>query len=154
MLNPLNVKHPHAALAGYPVVVAITVEWGDQDSFAHVNNTVYLKWCETARVEYLVRIGMWEMIKSKGQGPILASLTCDYRQPVVFPDTIQVGARVTMIGKSSFRMEHALVSMAQDVKVAESDSTLVFIEYEKGKSLPLAEHLRRAIEQLEGRPLT
>jgi acyl-CoA thioester hydrolase len=153
-MHLLTVKHPHEALREFPVVVAITVEWGDQDSFAHVNNTVYLKWCETARVAYLERIGMWGMIKSEGKGPILASATCDYRQPVLFPDTVQVGARVAKIGKSSFRMEHSLVSVAQGVVVAESHTTLVFIEYEKGKSLPLPQHLREAMEHLEGRPLT
>ena len=147
------VEHPHEALSGYPIVVAITVEWGDQDAFGHVNNTVYLKWCETARVVYLDRIGMWGMIKSEGRGPILASVACDYRQPVLFPDTVHVGARIARIGKSSFRMEHCVVSVAQNVVVAESHTTLVFIEYDRGRSLPLPQTLREAMERLEGRPL-
>ncbi|MFB3779112.1 MAG: acyl-CoA thioesterase [Bryobacteraceae bacterium] len=148
------VEHPHEALRQFPVVVSLSVEWGDQDSFAHVNNTVYLKWCETARVVYLERVGMWPMIKNDGMGPILASISCDYRQPVVFPDTVQVGARVSKIGRSSFRMEHAVVSVAQNVVVAESHSTLVFIEYKHGKSLPLPKDIRLAMERLEGRPLS
>ena len=142
--------HPHEALRGFPVVIALVVEWGDQDSFEHVNNTVYLKWCETARVVYLEKIGMWKMIKEDGMGPILASISCDYRQPVTFPDTVQVGARVAKIGRSSFRMEHAVVSVAQNAVVAESHTTLVFIEYAHGKSLPLPPNLRQAMEQLEG----
>jgi acyl-CoA thioester hydrolase len=151
--NQIIVEHPHEALREFPVVISLSVEWGDQDSFAHVNNTVYLKWCETARVVYLGKTGMWDMIKNDGVGPILASIRCDYRQPVTFPDTVQVGARVSKIGKSSFRMEHLIVSVAQNAVVAESDSTLVFIEYERGKSLPLPPHLRQAMEQLEGRAL-
>jgi len=145
---------PGELLRQYPVVVSLEVEWGDQDSFGHVNNTVYLKWCETARVVYLEKVGMWPLIKKEGRGPILASVACDYRQPVVFPDTVQVGARVSKIGRSSFRMEHAVVSVSQGAVVAESHTTLVFIEYEKGKSLPLPPEIRRVIEQLEGRPLT
>jgi acyl-CoA thioester hydrolase len=148
------VEHPHEALRGFPVAISLSVEWGDQDSFAHVNNTVYLKWCETARVVYLGQIGMWQMIKNDGVGPILASISCDYRQPVVFPDTVQVGARVSKIGKSSFRMEHAIVSLAQSAVVAESHTTLVFIEYKRGKSLPLPKDIRLAMERLEGRPLS
>ena len=58
------------------------------------------------------------------------------------------------IGRSSSRMEHAVVSVSQNAVVAESHSTLVFIEYEMGKSLPLPAEIRRAMEQLEGRPLT
>ena len=152
--NSLIVEHPHQALRQFPIVISLSVEWGDQDSFAHVNNTVYLKWCETARVVYLGKIGMWQLIKNDGVGPILASINCDYRQPVVFPDTVQVGARVSKIGKSSFRMEHAVVSLAQDAVVAESHTTLVFIEYSRGKSLPLPKDIRLAMERLEGRPLS
>ncbi len=149
-----SVKRPHEALRGFPVVIALSVEWGDQDAFGHVNNTVYLKWCETARVVYLERIGMWPMIKNEGVGPILASISCDYRQPVTFPDSVQVGARVSKIGKSSFRMEHAIVSVVQDALVAEAHSTLVFIEYAGLKSLPLPGDLRQTMEQLEGRALS
>ncbi len=152
--DPLIVEHPHQALREFPVVISLSVEWGDQDAFAHVNNTVYFKWCETARVVYLGRIGMWQMIRNEGRGPILASISCDYRQPVVFPDTVHVGARVTKIGKSSFRMDHAVFSMAQNAVVAESQSTVVFIEYANNKPLPVTAELRRAMEQLEGRPLT
>ena len=149
----MNLEHPHEALRAYPVVVSLTVEWGDQDSFAHVNNTVYFKWCETARVVYLGRIGMWEIIRTEGRGPIVASVGCDYRRPVTFPDTVQVGARVTKIGNSSFRMEHRVVSVSQNAVVAEADSTLVFIEYENNQSLPLPDRFREAMEQMEGRAL-
>ena len=152
--HALTVEHPHAALREYPVVISLAVEWGDQDSFAHVNNTVYLKWCETARVVYLAQTGMWQMIKTEGRGPILASVSCDYRSPVTFPDTVQVGARVTKIGNSSFRMEHAIVSVAQSTVVAESDSTLVFVEYDGVKPLPLPDTVRQAMEKLEGRSLS
>ena len=145
---------PEDLLRQFPVVVSLEVEWGDQDALGHVNNTVYLRWCETARVVYLEKTGMWPLVKNQGQGPIVASLTCDYRRPVVFPDTVQVGARVSKIGRSSFRMEHAVVSVAQNTVVAESHTTLVFYQYEKGKSLPLPPEIRRAMEQLEGRPLT
>jgi acyl-CoA thioester hydrolase len=33
-------------LAGFPVVITVPVQWGDQDAFGHVNNTVYFRWME------------------------------------------------------------------------------------------------------------
>lgn len=150
MLTP----NPHALLSGYPVVVSLAVEWGDQDCFQHVNNTVYLKWCETARVVYLEMAGMWPMIQLEGRGPILAAVRCNYHKPVTFPDSIQVGARVTRIGNSSFRMEHAVVSLSQNAVVADSDTVLVFVEYEQNKPLPVPQSLREAFAAIEGRPLT
>jgi acyl-CoA thioester hydrolase len=128
----------------------LQVLWGDQDSFGHVNNTVFLKWCETGRVLYLERAGMWRMIESQGKGPILVSISCDYRRQVTFPDTVQVGSRVTKIGNSSFRMEHAVVSLAQNAVVAESDSTMVFLEYEHNTPLRVPDDIREAFDRIEG----
>jgi acyl-CoA thioester hydrolase len=152
--NHLIIKHPHELLRDYPVVVALSVEWGDQDILAHVNNTVFLKWCETSRVVYLEKSGLWRFVKEEGRGPIIAALSCNYRRPVTFPDTIHVGSRVTRIGRSSFRMEHALVSLAQDAVVAEVDSTMVFVEYSSGKTHAVPPDVREAMERLEGRTLS
>ena len=143
-------KKVHEALRGFPVVITLTVEWGDQDAFGHVNNAVYFRWCETARVVYLERIGMWRRISADGHGPIVASIGCNFRKQVTFPDTVLVGARVTRIGNSSFRMEHVVVSEAANAVVADSDSTLVFYDYNLGKPFPLPDDLRQAIVALEG----
>jgi acyl-CoA thioester hydrolase len=140
-------------LADYPVVIHMPVEWGDQDPFRHVNNIVYLRWCETARVVYLQRIGMWRMIAEENKGPILAALSCNYRRPVEFPDTVHIGARITRIGNSSFGMEHLIVSETMNEVVADADSTLVFFDYAANQPLPLPDDLRGAIETLEGKEL-
>ena len=135
------------------MVSVVPVEWGDQDSFGHVNNAVYFRWCETARVHYLERIGVPVATPGDGIGPILAAIACNFRQPVTYPDTIYVGARVTRIGNSSFRMEHKLVSRSANVVVADGDSTVVHLDYGRQKALPLPESLRQAIARLEGRPI-
>lgn len=150
----MRLEHPHELLRDYPVVISLAVEWGDQDVFAHVNNTVYLKWCETARVVYLEQVEMWQMIASVGKGPILAALSCNYLHPVTFPDTVQIGARVSKIGNSSFRMEHAVVSLKQNAVVADSSTVLVFLEYKDSRPLPVPDNIREAMAQLEGRPLS
>ena len=141
----------HQELARYPIILTIPVLWGDQDAFGHVNNLVYLRWCETARVEYLRRAAMWPKLPPDGVGPILASIKCDYRRPLNHPDTIQVGARVARIGNSSFRMEHLIVSKELGIPVAIADSTLVLLDYSLGKTVPVPAKARKAIGDLEGR---
>jgi acyl-CoA thioester hydrolase len=141
-------------LAGFPVIVTLPVQWGDQDAFGHVNNVVYIRWCETSRVEYLKRVGLWgpgaSGVASNGIGPILASIGCDYRRPVNHPDHIHIGGRVTKIGNSSFRMEHVIVSEALGVVAAEAHSTVVVLDYKRGKTVPVPDAVRAAIEELEG----
>ncbi len=138
-------------LAGFPVVLSIPVLWGDEDAFGHVNNIMYLRWCETVRVEYLKRIGLWQMKAGEGVGPILASISCDYRRAVNYPDTVRVGGRVTAVGNSSFKMEHLVASERFGFVAAEAASTLVVFDYERKKPVPVPAHDRAAIEELERR---
>jgi len=125
------------------------VFWGDQDAFGHVNNLVYLGWAETARVDYLIKVGLWEMIDTLKIGPILASISCNYRKPVTYPDTVRVGTRVTRLGNSSFGMEHRIVSVTAGAVVAEVDSTLVVIDYRDGRPTPVPQSVRQAIEAFQ-----
>jgi acyl-CoA thioester hydrolase len=140
----------HESLSDFPLVISIPVQWGDQDAFGHVNNTVYLRWCESVRIEYLRRIGLWG-IAADGLGPILASISCDYRRPLTYPDTVHVGVRVERIGTSSFRMDHVVVSEAQKVVAADVRSTVVVVDYKRNKAVPVPEPVRAAIEKIEGR---
>ena len=144
-------KHQHEALAGFPVVTTFPVLWGDQDPFGHVNNLAYLRWSETARVEYLIRIGFWPPLPPAGVGPILASISCDYKRQLTYPDTTYTGARVTRIGNRSFQLQHRVVSKALDAVVAEVESTIVVLDYTSNKAVPIPEYCRKAIEELEAK---
>ena len=129
----------------------LSILWGDEDAFNHVNNVAYLRWCETARVEYLRRIGLFPQLPPLGIGPIIASQTCHYRRPLNYPDTVVVGTRVTAIGNSSFRMEHRIVSRATGQVGADAESTMVTMDYSTGKSVRVPAAVRQAIVDLEGR---
>lgn len=144
-------EHDADPLLAYPVVTEITVLWGDQDAFGHVNNVAYLRWCETARVEYLQRVVLFPDLPAKGVGPIVASLTCHYRRTLTFPDSVRVGTRVTRIGNSSFDMEHRVVSRATGALAAEVSSTLVALDYATGKPVRVPEEIREAIARIEAR---
>ncbi len=142
---------PHSTLEGYPVVIALPVIWGDQDAFGHVNNTVYLRWFESGRVDYFGRIGLSDLMRRSKIGPILASITCHYRREVNFPDQVQIGTRVSRIGKTSLTLEHAIVSESSKMVVAEGTSTVVVFDYHAHQPHPVPAPIRREIELLEGK---
>jgi len=56
----------------YPVILNQDIIWGDMDAFGHINNTVYFRYFENARIEYFNRIGVLEQKKQLGVGPIAA----------------------------------------------------------------------------------
>jgi acyl-CoA thioester hydrolase len=141
-------------LEDYPVVVDIAVRWGDMDSLGHVNNIIYLQYFETARIEYLMRLGMerpgpaWQE-----SGLIMASNNCRYLVPVTHPDTLSVGARVLAIGEDSVKMHHAAFSQKLGRMAAEGEAMIVSYDYVAGRRAPLSAEIRGAIITLEGREL-
>jgi acyl-CoA thioester hydrolase len=83
------------------------------DAFQHVNNVVYARWLETARMVYLERIGLVDRMRDEGVGPILAKTTIDDKRPFKYPDTVHVSATITRIGGSSFTMSFRIRSEAR-----------------------------------------
>ena len=77
---------------GYSVVVRQAVVWGEMDSYQHVNNVVYFRYFENARLEYFRRLGWFEYETETGVGPILAATQARFRKPLAYPDNILIAA--------------------------------------------------------------
>jgi acyl-CoA thioester hydrolase len=141
----------HPELAGFPIVIELDVAWGDMDSFAHVNNVVYFRYFENARIAYLDRVG-WNALKATaGFGPILHSTSARYRKPLTYPDHILVGTRVTDIQPDRVTFEYRLVSTRLNAVAAEGQGVIVSYDYHAEAKCPIPEAIRKAIEELEGR---
>jgi len=100
-------------LADHPLSIALPVQWGDQDAFGHVNNVVHFRWMESARISYFAALQLGNMMTNQGTGPILASIKCDYRRQLVYPDTVLVSASITRLGRTSLTMVHRIYSQAR-----------------------------------------
>ena len=98
------------ALASYPKVVEVPLAWGEMDAFQHVNNAVYFRWFESARIDYFREVGALEIMERSGVGPILASTDCRFRIPLTYPDTVSVATRVPRLGEDRFVMDYVVVS--------------------------------------------
>ena len=136
-----------APLEAFPVVVEIPVAWGDMDAFAHVNNTVYLRWFESARIAYFERIDALGVKDATGIGPILAATSCRFRIPLTHPDTVLAGARVgaDSLGTDRFTMAYAVWSRGHGKLAAEGDGRIVTFDYGAGTKAPLPDVLRQRI---------
>lgn len=141
-------RPPH--LESYPVIVEVPVAWGDMDWFRHVNNIVFFRYFESARIEYLERIGFRQETENGGVGPILHSTQARFRRPVEWPDTVIVGARTVDVGEDRFTQEYRLVSRASGEIAAEGGAVLVAYDYANGRKAPLPPRVRDAIRQIEG----
>jgi acyl-CoA thioester hydrolase len=133
-------------LDGYPIVIEIPVAWGEMDAFGHVNNIVFFRYFESARMAYLGAIGFGG---ETGVGPILASTHCRFRRPLEYPDTVRVGARAAELGADRFTMEYRIVSVAQDAVAADGGGLVVAYDYVARSKTALPDAVRRRIEELE-----
>jgi acyl-CoA thioester hydrolase len=139
-----------ALLAEFPVVVVLPVQWGEMDSYRHVNNVVYFRYFETARLEYFRRLDWFALEQQTGIGPILAATQARFRRPLTYPDTISVGARLGSLGEDRFTLEHVIVSHTQQAVVTEGQGLVVAYHYAEGKKVAIPEELRTRIATLEG----
>jgi acyl-CoA thioester hydrolase len=137
------------ALAGFPVVLELPVFWGDMDAFRHVNNIVYFRYFESARIEYLERIGFRQESDNGGVGPILHSTHARFRRPVEWPDSVIVGARTVGVGEDRFTQEYRLVSKASGQIAAEGGGMLVAYDYPNARKASLPPHVVDAIRRIE-----
>jgi acyl-CoA thioester hydrolase len=140
-------------LADYPLVIEIPVAWGEMDAFQHVNNIVYLRYAESARIAYLEQAGLSDALQTTGIGPILGSIECRYKFPLTYPDTVRVGTRVSEIGADRFHVQFCIVSTRHQRIAAEGSSVIVAFDYRRGSKAPLPESVRAGIEAMESRQL-
>lgn len=136
-------------LEEFSVKVERALEWGDMDAFNHVNNIIYFRFFENARIAYFDKVGLLEPFSETKIGPILKSTSCIYRFPLVFPDTISVGAKVLKLEEDRFLMKYAVLSHKTQKIAAEGEGVVVSYDYVNFKKAPLPEVIANNIRNLE-----
>jgi acyl-CoA thioester hydrolase len=130
--------------------VEVPVAWGDMDVLGHVNNVVYLRWFETARIAHFTELLGSPAVPTSGIGPILAHQTIDYRIQLKYPDTVRVETTISKIGTTSFTMGFRIKSRAKAWAIAaEGEGVLVLYDYASGQKVVIDEAVRHAVYALE-----
>jgi len=140
-------------VADYPVVIETPVAWGEMDAFGHLNNIVYFRYFESARIAYFYKLDLIDMMTKTGIGPILASTSCKFKIPLKYPDKVLIGAKVTDIEEDRFMMGYGVFSTNHKKIAAEGDGLIVTLNYRDSKKVSVPEELRQRILDLEGKAI-
>ncbi len=117
------------------------IRWGDMDAMGHVNNTVYLRYMETARIQLMDDSGF--SVNATGEGFVIANIFCNFIRQLEYPGQVLIRSYVGAVGRSSFDMYHELLRADNsDTLYANGGETMVWIDFPKQKSMPLPERLR------------
>lgn len=119
------------------------------DAYGHVNNAVFFRFFESARIRYLERCGFVESYDRDKIGAILHSTHCRFRRPLFYPDTALVGTRATQVDEDRFTMAYLLVSEREAAVAAEGGGVIVSYDYNQRRVTPIPADVWAAIERLE-----
>jgi acyl-CoA thioester hydrolase len=89
-------QKPHRR-ESYAYFQIMTTRWMDNDSYRHMNNTVYYSFFDSIVNQYLIENGVLDVEKSEIIG-LVAETACQYFRSIGFPSKINVGLRVGHLG--------------------------------------------------------
>ena len=132
----------------YSYFDTVDTRWNDNDTYGHMNNVIYYELFDTVINRYLIKFGNLD-IKNGDIAGIIPETHCKYRKPVRFPDKLDVGLKVTRLGKSSVTYDSALFRPEESDASAECYFVHVFVNRaQQGQPVQIPGDLRAALAQL------
>jgi len=117
------------------------IRWGDMDAMGHVNNTVYFRYLEQARIEWFTQAGCEP--DPAGEGPVIINAHCTFIRQLKYPGEVEVRTYVGTPGRSSFETYQEIRRTDQpEVLAAEGGAKVVWVNFPLEKSAPLPERVR------------
>ena len=130
------------------------VRFGDLDAMRHLNNVVFLRYFETARISYLRHLIPAHdpaHPEAGGFGLIFAECHVNYRAPVHYDEQVAIACSVADVKRSSFRIPFEMTVDSRTV--AEGYGVLVGFDYDAQKAMALPDELRASLSE-EAQPAT
>jgi acyl-CoA thioester hydrolase len=130
------------------------VGFSDTDAQGIVYYGRYLPYFDLARVEYHRSLGLLGMdIGEEGQEFVMRAGTIEYLAPAVFDDLIEVHVRAARIGRTSVTYEFAAYRARDDLLLVTAKQTLVLVDLDERKAVPIPDAYKNAIRAFEGNAL-
>lgn len=123
----------------------IPIRWGDMDAMGHINNTVYFRYMETARIEWVNGMGLAP--RPGGEAIVIVNAFCNFIRQLEYPGEILARHYVANPGRSSFDTFITLErSDDPGVIYANGGATTVWLDFPAKRTLPLPPALRALLE--------
>lgn len=125
----------------------VAVRFRDLDAMGHAHHTLPIVYFEEARAAY------WRTVAGRVAvheiDYVIGEIRVQFKQRILYPQTLTVRTGVTHLGNASFVMQYELVD-AEGVVIATGESTQVMYDYQAARSMPVPPDVRERIERFEG----
>lgn len=136
---------------GFRFKTEVRVRFADTDAQGHVYFANYFVYFDIAMTDYFKAIGYpYEKLLSRGYDFFTVEACCRYRGRAFFDETLYVGARITKIGRSSFRYDLAIFKESGEEPIAEGHVVNVMIDRQTEKPVMVPDDFREAVRSFEG----
>lgn len=142
----------HKLLEGWNVYVNASVRWGDMDAYGHLNNTAYFRLFEDVRLHYLDQLKLKASTNLENMGIVVAAASAKFKMPLVYPDPIQVGCKITILDEDRITMMYRIVAVEKDRVACVGDSLLVAVDLRTMEKLKVPADVLTIIREVEGNP--
>ncbi|WP_050468341.1 acyl-CoA thioesterase [Herbaspirillum chlorophenolicum] len=123
------------------------IRWGDMDALGHVNNTIYFRFMEQCRIEWLDEV--CGTMAVAGQGPVIVNAHCNFRRQMKYPASITVEMGVGQMGRTSVETTYIIRDASKpEIIYADGAAKIVWVDFEKEKSTALPDSLRQLLTGL------
>src|ERR1700741_3481341 len=109
-------------------VERIAIRWGDMDAMGHVNNTVYFRYMEQARIAWFEALVPGAEAWSE-MSIVIVNASCNFRKPIKYPGMVEVKVFGGAPGGSSVPTHYEL--RVKDELYADGAATVVFLDREQ-----------------------
>ena len=122
----------------------IAVRWGDMDAMGHVNNATYLRYMETARIDWFRSIGC--VPDAQGEGPVIVNAFCNFYRQFEYPDEVVLKMYVSDPGRTTFESWATMEKVAEPgVVCAAGGATTIWVNFPQQKAVGLPDWIRAIV---------
>jgi acyl-CoA thioester hydrolase len=129
------------------------VGFSDTDAQGIVYYGRYLPYFDLARVEYLRALDLLHPEVLAGEEFVMRATSIEYLAPAVFDDEIDVYVRLARLGRTSATFECAAYRVPDDVLLVTATQTLVLVDLDERRPVPIPEPYRERVRAFEGEEL-
>jgi acyl-CoA thioester hydrolase len=124
--------------------MSIPIRWGDMDGMNHVNNTVYFRYMEICRIDWLREIGC--LPDSTAEGPVIVNAFCNFYKQFEYPGDVLIKMYVSDPGRTTFETWATMENAQQPgVVCAEGGATTIWVNFPKQKACALPDKVRAMV---------
>jgi len=116
------------------------------DAMGHVNNTVYFRYMEQTRIEWLETFD-YGVTHAQDEAAVIVNASCTFLVPIAYPAIVEIRMYVGKPGRTSLPTYYEIRCEGEDVLYAEGAAKLVWFLPASGKSAPLPERIRASAER-------